>query len=247
MCRRRPASCKPQRGGLPFRDVIGREVVRNLITDVPGLRSATPRTPSSPPASPRSCSTRPRSPSADVRGGAPGTRETDLLRPERDGRAHRRDRAVGRLGLRARCRRRRAGLAARAGPRLCHRQRPRADRAGRDPVRPAQRRRQGLGPLSALSRSWLRGRRECRRGVRARHCRRGLRRHHRQPQGRARLGLGARRATARRSARSSRSMRSAASTSATARTSGRRRSSRTASSAAAAFPRPCRRTRSRSA
>ena len=34
----------------------------------------------------------------------------------------------------------------------------RADRAGRDPVRPAQRRRQGLGPLSALSRARLCGR-----------------------------------------------------------------------------------------
>ena len=75
-----------------------------------------------------------------------------------DGRAHRRHRAVRRLGLRPRCRLRRAGLAARAGPRLCGARGARADRAGRDPVRPAQRRRQELGPLSALSRARLRGR-----------------------------------------------------------------------------------------
>ena len=84
----------------------------------PACASATPRTRSSAPASPRSCSTQPAVAGVDVRGGAPGTRETALLDPAHDGRAHRRDRAVGRLGLRPRRRLRRAGLAARAGPRL---------------------------------------------------------------------------------------------------------------------------------
>ena len=51
-------------------------------------------------------------------------------RSGRDGRAHRRHRAVRRLGLRPRCRVRRAGLAARARPRLCRAHRAGADRAG---------------------------------------------------------------------------------------------------------------------
>ena len=96
--------------------------MRNLITDVAGVRrSAMPTTPGSAPASPRSCSTSRRSPRVDVRGGGPGTRETDLLDPAQTVERHRRDRAVRRLGLRARCRLRRAGLAARTGPRLCGR------------------------------------------------------------------------------------------------------------------------------
>ena len=67
---------------------------------------------------------------------------------------------------------RRAGVAARAGPRLCRRRRARADRAGRDPVRPAQRRRQELGPLSALSRARLRAAAAAARTIRARQRRR---------------------------------------------------------------------------
>ena len=93
-------------------------MARNLITDVAGLRVGHADDAGSARASPRSCSTSRRSRPADVRGGGPGTRETDLLDPATDGRADRRHRAVGRLGLRPRRRLRRAGLAARAGPRL---------------------------------------------------------------------------------------------------------------------------------
>ena len=95
--------------------------------------------------------------SVDVRGGGPGTRETELLRPEQTvervdaivlsgGSAFGLD-APG--GVQGWLREQGRGFRGRAGAR--------ADRAGRDPVRPAQRRRQGLGPLSALSRSRLRG------------------------------------------------------------------------------------------
>ena len=55
----------------------------------------------------------------DVRGGGPGTREGALLDPANTVEADRRHRALGRLGVRAGGRRRRAGLARRAGPRLC--------------------------------------------------------------------------------------------------------------------------------
>ena len=72
----------------------------------------------------------------------------------------------------------------------------------------------------------------------ARHGRRRLRRDHGQPQGRARLGLGAdaRRRDRRRDRRGQRGRQRRPS--ATARISGRRRSSRTASSAGAACPSP---------
>ena len=83
-----------------------------------------------------------------------------------------------------------ASVVARARPRFRHRRHTGAARLRRlDAVRPAQRRRQGLGTLSALPGPGLRGRLPGGRDVRARHRRCGLRRHHRQPQGRARLGL----------------------------------------------------------
>ncbi len=109
-------------------------------------------------------------------------------RAGRHRRAHRRHRLVGRLGLRSRSRRRHAGLAARARPRLCGAQRPGADRAGRDPVRPARRRRQELGPLRALSGARLCGGRERRRRIRARQRRGRLGGHHARPQGWHRVG-----------------------------------------------------------
>ena len=101
--------------------------------------------------------------SVDVRGGGPGTRETELLRPEQTvervdaivlsgGSAFGLD-APG--GVQAWLREQGRGFA--VGPVA------RADRAGRDPVRPAQRRRQGLGPLSALPRARLCGGRRRRR------------------------------------------------------------------------------------
>ena len=92
-----------------------------------------------------------------VLGGAPGTRETDLLEPHNSveavnaivlsgGSAFGLDAASGvQAALREK------------GHRLRGRRPPHADRAGGDPVRPAQWRRQGLGPLSALSRARLRG------------------------------------------------------------------------------------------
>ena len=91
----------------------------------------------------------------DVRGGGPGTRETARsIRPRPW--THRRHRAVGRLGLRPRCRLRRAGLSRRTGPRLPVRDAVVPIVPGAILFRSAQRRRQGLGPLPALSRAWLR-------------------------------------------------------------------------------------------
>ena len=164
---------------------------RNLITDVDGilvgneedqrLRSG---------VSVVLCE-RPSVASVDVRGGAPGTRDTDLLDPSCRVDAHRRDLPLGRLGLRPVVDRRRHALAARARPRRRHRRRRRADRAHRHPVRPAERRRQAVG-LAALSRDGL-----CRDGqgrprLRAGQCRRRPRRQGRQPQGRAGQRLGGR-------------------------------------------------------
>ena len=95
--------------------------------------------------------------SIDVRGGGTGTRESVLLDPSMTvekidaialagGSAFGLDAAAG---VMARLAEQGRGFAMRdvAG----------ADRAGRDPVRPAQRRRQGLGPFPALSRARLRG------------------------------------------------------------------------------------------
>ena len=55
--------------------------MRNLITDVAGVRVGHAEDARSPPASPRSSSTQPAVASIDVRGGGPGTRETALLDP----------------------------------------------------------------------------------------------------------------------------------------------------------------------
>ncbi len=68
----------------------------------------------------------------------------------RDGGRHRRHHARGRIRLRTRRRFRRAGLAEGTRPRFRRGRGAGADRAGRDPVRPVERRRQGLGPLPAL-------------------------------------------------------------------------------------------------
>ena len=165
--------------------------------------------------------------SVDVRGGGPGTRETALLEPDRIRSsvstpsccpAARPSASMPAPACRPGCASRAAAL--RIGERAG------ADRAGRDPVRPAQWRRQELGPLPALSRARLRGRRAARGADFA--------------LGSVGAGLGATTvnlkgglgsasaddaATASRSARWSWSMPSAASRSATARISGRRRSS----------------------
>ena len=55
--------------------------MRNLITDIAGLRVGHAGEQSSPPARPSSCSSAPSTASVDVRGGGPGTRETALLDP----------------------------------------------------------------------------------------------------------------------------------------------------------------------
>ena len=116
-----------------------------------------PATPSSAPASPWCVFDAAVVASVDVRGGGPGTRETALLDPAQtvDGID-----AIVLSGGSA------FGLDAASGVQAWLREQGRgfqvrdargADRAGRDPVRPAQRRRQELGPLSALSRTRLRG------------------------------------------------------------------------------------------
>ncbi len=162
---------------------------RNLITDVAGLRvgnAADARLKSGVTAV---LCDEPAVAGVQVLGGAPGTRETDLLEPHNSveaihavvlsgGSAFGLDAASG---VQAALRERRHRL---RGRRLS-----RADRAGGDPVRPAQWRRQGLGPLSALPRARLRSRP----GRRGRLCpRHGRRRHRRadvRPEGRARLGF----------------------------------------------------------
>ena len=131
--------------------------MRNLITDVPGLEVGHADDARLGSGATAVIFDAPAVASIDVRGGGPGTRETALLDPAQTVEGHRRHHAVRRLGLRPRRRVRRAGLAERAEPRLRGAHRARADRAGGDPVRSAERRRQGLGPLSALSRARLCG------------------------------------------------------------------------------------------
>ena len=75
--------------------------------------------------------------SVDVRGAAPGTRETDLLRPEATVPARPRDRAERRLRLRAGRGRRRDGAPGGTRHRYADPGRPGADRAGGRALRPA--------------------------------------------------------------------------------------------------------------
>ncbi len=131
---------------------------RNLITDVAGLRvgnAADDRLKSG--VTVVRCD-EPAVAGVQVLGGAPGTRETDLLEP------HNSVETVNAIVLSGGSA---FGLDAASGVQAALREtgvgfrrarQPRPDRAGRDPVRPAQWRRQGLGPLSALSRARLRGR-----------------------------------------------------------------------------------------
>jgi D-aminopeptidase len=65
-----------------FREVIGREVMRNLITDVPGLLVGNAQDETLASGTTAILFEEAAVASADVRGGAPGTRETDLLRPD---------------------------------------------------------------------------------------------------------------------------------------------------------------------
>ena len=131
---------------------------RNLITDVPGLRVGNATDPWLKSGVTVLVGDAPFVAGVDVRGGGPGTRETDLLAPGRlvatvdalvlaGGSAFGLDAASGVVDrLRA------LGPRLRVGP-------PRgaagADRAGGDPVRPRQRRRQGVAgePLSGAGRA----------------------------------------------------------------------------------------------
>ena len=178
----------------------------------------------------------------DVRGGGPGTREgavLDLANTVERIDAHRACQAARRSGWRpaAACRRGSPNRA--AGWRSRGARDP--DRSRRDRVRPAERRRQEMGPFRAVPRTRLRRGRGRGHEFRARQRRRRAGRHHREFQGRPRLGLGgdAGRRYASRRLRSS--MRSAASPSATGRGSGRRRSKSTANLADAACRRRSRR------
>ena len=165
--------------------------LRNLITDIPGLRvghAGDAKLGSGTTAIVFDAAV---VASVDVRGGGPGTRETALLDPAQTVEGID---AIVLSGGSA------FGLDAASGVQAWLREQGRgfqvrearvADRAGRDPVRSAHGRRQELGPLSALSRARLRGGEKRGRRFRARQRRRRARRHHRQPQGRHRLGLGA--------------------------------------------------------
>ena len=93
--------------------------------------------------------------SIDVRGGGPGTREDAALDPESTVEAIDGIALSGGSAFGLDAARRRAGLACRTGPRLSDPRGGRSDRAGRDLLRSAQRRQQGMGPLPALSRSRL--------------------------------------------------------------------------------------------
>ena len=117
---------------------------RNLITDVPGLlvgNAADARLKSGVTVLTADA---PFVAGVDVRGGAPGTRETDLLAPGRTVRGGRRAGARRRLGVRARRGLGGDGRAAGGGPRLRGRRHAGAAGAGGDPLRPRERRRQGL-------------------------------------------------------------------------------------------------------
>ncbi len=129
--------------------------LRNLITDVAGVRVGHAEDAKLASGVTAIVFDEPAVASVDVRGGGPGTRETALLDPAQTvegidaivlsgGSAFGLDAASGVQAL-----------TARKGPRVSGARCARADRARRDPVRPAQWRRQGLGPLPALSRARL--------------------------------------------------------------------------------------------
>ena len=232
--RRRAAQPRPRAGPLAPRRRMN-PGPRNLITDVAGLRVGNAE----------DHRDQDRHHRAGRRQAVPrlGRRHGRLARLARDrpagarqaGRRRRCARAVGRLGLRPRCRlRRQRWRCARMGRGFVVRRRHHPDRARRHPLRPAQRRRQGLG-RQPLPRARRRGARPPRPRLRARHGRARRRRDHGRPQGRPRLGLAraAERPHRRRAGRRQPDRR--ASPSATARISGPRRSRSTASSAASAL------------
>ena len=93
--------------------------MKNLLTDIAGVRVGHADDAALASGVTAVIFDKPAVASIDVRGGGPGTREgalLDLANTVEQIDAHR---AVGRLGVRAGGRRRRAGLARRTGPRLC--------------------------------------------------------------------------------------------------------------------------------
>ena len=114
----------------------------------------------------------------DVRGGAPGTRETDLLSPVNDVANRECNLALGRKRLRPRRRTRCHALPRGAQHRISGRTHGRADRAGGDPLRSRIRRR--LEDPSDRRLRLQSGHRRERRPRGGRQCRRGCRRDHRQ-------------------------------------------------------------------
>ncbi len=154
-------------------------VARNLITDVAGVRVGHADDAKLGSGVTAVIFDKPAVAAADLRGGGPGTRESALLDPAMT--VERID-AITLAGGSA------FGLDAASGVQAWLREQGRgfvvrearcADRAGRDPVRSPERRRQEVGPLSALPRAWLCGRGAGRGGVRARQRGRGTWRDHR--------------------------------------------------------------------
>ena len=86
--------------------------MRNLITDVAGVRVGHAGDPRLGSGVTVVMFDEPATASIDVRGGGPGTQGDRPARSGADRQRHRRHRAVGRLGLRARCGFRCAGLSA---------------------------------------------------------------------------------------------------------------------------------------
>ena len=184
--------------------------MRNLITDVPGLNVGNADDAKLASGVTAIVFDEPAVASGDVRGGAPGTRDTDLLRP---------DETVERIDAIVLSGGSAFGLDAPGGVQAWLREQGRGFAIGpvvvpivpgaivfdllnggdKDWGRFPPYRDLGYAAAANAGRDFALGTAGA-----------GLRRHDRQPQGRARLGVRARRATARPSARSSRSTRSAA-------------------------------------
>ena len=131
---------------------------RNLITDVPGILVGQAEDRAGVTGTTVVLAEAPAVASVDVRGGAPGSRETELLCRRRAGRPDRCDGAVGRIGFWARRRGRGHGVACRGRARFrgridVRRRDPGADRSGRDPVRPRFSRPADVERGAALSRA----------------------------------------------------------------------------------------------
>ncbi len=104
--------------------------MRNLITDVPGVRVGNAEDMQLGSGATALIFDRPATGSIDLRGGGPGTRETALLDPAQTVEGIDAISAVRRLGIRPRYRLRGTGVAQGTGPRLRRGPVARANRAG---------------------------------------------------------------------------------------------------------------------